>query len=261
MGDDSIPGRIARSTGGTVRFSGASAAHPPKCAIRHARGRKKFRLAADTPGNSLGSAPGKSPTRGIPASATKVFRPEAAASSGPGLARLGRAAARRPWRNAPSGAHPNSAEGASATEQASEQVAQYTGERRGPGEQRRSEEGGGHRREERKVQGARHLEGARGVHAQGEDGAPPERVVAQGETPADMAPEGEHEEERDPPRAGRPAEDGESVDKGKQGPQERGVGRVEVISASASVEIAIAPMPIQYGGVRSPGATGNQTHR
>ena len=72
----------------------------------------------------------------------------------------------------------------------------------------------------------------------------------QGKTPDDVPPHAEDEQQRDPPRRGRPEEQREA---GEERPehrhQERPSRRRGSASSPASVVMATAPMLIQYGGV------------
>ncbi len=105
------------------------------------------------------------------------------------------------------------------------------------------------------VDGLRQPPRAGGVHAEREDGAPVERVVAQGEPRDAVAPDPEDHQHWNPPRRRGPEEQREALRNGTSCASSGDWGASRMRKLPARVEIATAPMLIQYGGARSDGSS------
>src|SRR5215510_13703894 len=131
-------------------------------------------------------------------------------------------------------------------------VASETDERKRPGPQRDPDERFRDGLEEREREHTDGGLGAHRVHAEREDQSPIIVLVDERDALEKVPPHPEHEQDRYPPGRGRPEQVRGALQEGQQVGEHR---------TSARVEMAIAPMLIQYGGVRSPGASDKKRMR
>ena len=132
----------------------------------------------------------------------------------------------------------------------------HTSER--PGNQRHREDCRQEGIKKGKLECRRHLPRCDGIHTQWEHCSPTQGIITKWEPLDKVLPYAEHDQHRDPPGAGRPVEDREALEERQQRGRNGASGAFMTSSEPASVEIAIAPMLIQYGGDRSPARSGRR---